>query len=87
MIGANQALSYIVFVRDRQYFNSMFPNLSIVQKLSVSFGLRYILTGSLNFRKLAPSFIFKVIRKLERFPWLFRPFAIHWIIVVERRLD
>jgi SAM-dependent methyltransferase len=87
MNGANQALSYVVFVRDCQYFNSMFPDLSIIQKLPVSFGLRYILTGGLNFRKLAPRFIFKILRKLERFPWLFRPFAIHWIIVVEKRPD
>lgn len=87
MIGANQALSYIVFLRDRKYFNSVFPNLTIVEKLPVNFGLRYILTGGLNFRKLAPSFIFKIIRKLERFPWLFQPFAIHWIIVVEKRPD
>jgi hypothetical protein len=87
MIGANQALSFIVFVRDRQYFDSMFPDLSIVQKLPVCFGLRYILTGGLNFRKLAPSFVFKIIRKLERFPWLFHFFAIHWIIVVEKRPD
>jgi SAM-dependent methyltransferase len=87
MIGANQALSYIVFIRDQQYFNTMFPELRIVQKLPVSFGLRYILTGGLNFHKLAPSFIFKIIRKLERFPWLFHLFAIHWIIVVEKRPD
>lgn len=87
MIGANQALSYIVFERDLHYFNSMFPNLSIVQKLPVHFGLRYILTGGLNFRKLAPSFMFEIIRKLERFPWLLHLFAIHWIIVIEKRSD
>ncbi len=84
MIGANQALSYIVFVRDRQYFETNFPNLRIVQELPVSFGLRYILTGGLNFRKLAPSVVFRIIRKLERFPWLFHFFAIHWIIVLEK---
>jgi SAM-dependent methyltransferase len=87
MIGANQALSYIVFVRDREYFESTFPELRIVEKLPVYFGFRYILTGGLNFRKIAPGFIFSLVRKLERFPWLFYFFAIHWIIVVEKRVQ
>jgi hypothetical protein len=65
MIGANQALSFIVFNRDQEYFSSTFPNLRIVQNLPVPFGFRYILTGGLNFRRLAPGFIFKIIRNLR----------------------
>ena len=87
MIGANQALSYIVFRRDREVFAATFPGLAIVDYSPVLFGLRYILTGGVNFKKIAPGWIFSVVRRLERFPSILRIFAIHWIVVVEKRLS
>jgi SAM-dependent methyltransferase len=86
MIGANQALSYIVFRRDREVFATTFPELAIVGCSPVVFGLRYILTGGVNFKKIAPSWIFSVVRRFEKYPRSLRFFAIHWIVVVEKRL-
>jgi SAM-dependent methyltransferase len=87
MIGANQALSYIVFRRDREVFNTKFPQLVVVADFPVVFGLRYILTGGVNFKRIAPGWIFRAIRGLEKFPKTLRVFAIHWIVVVEKRLS
>ena len=77
MIGANQALSYIVFERDRAYFDSTFPELRIIEKLPVCFDSRYILTGGLNFRKTAPGFIFSKSENWKIPPGcsIFSPFA------------
>lgn len=86
MIGANQALSYIVFQRDREVFVANFPDLAVVADFPVVFGLRYILTGGVNFKKIAPGWIFSIVKGLEKFPRVLRIFAIHWIVVVEKRL-
>lgn len=86
MIGANQALSYIVFRRDHEVFSETFRDLSIVDYFPVVFGLRYVLTGGVNFRKIAPGWIFSFVRRLEKFPRALRLFSIHWVIVVEKRL-
>ncbi|MEO5568032.1 MAG: class I SAM-dependent methyltransferase [Gemmatimonadaceae bacterium] len=51
---ANQALSYIVFNRDRRQFESEFPRLSIVSDTPHTH-LRYVLSGGVNFRQLIPT--------------------------------
>lgn len=55
MSGANQALSYIVFDRDRKEFEKQFPNLKIVHQEVCSNYLKYLLSGGLNFRQLSPN--------------------------------
>jgi SAM-dependent methyltransferase len=84
MIGANQALSYIVFKRDRKRYDSMNPNLKIVKNFPVSSGLRYLLTGGLNFRRISPRWLFPLIKKCEGNRFLATSFAIHWIVVLEK---
>jgi SAM-dependent methyltransferase len=54
MNGANQALSYIVFVRDRAEFERRYPSLEIVHQECIGNYLKYILSGGLNFRQLLP---------------------------------
>ena len=84
MIGANQALSYIVFKRDRSRFESTNPNLKIVKTFPAPGGLRYILSGGLNFHRVAPRPLFPLIRKFENLSPVLNFFAIHWVVVLEK---
>ncbi len=86
MHGANQALSYIVFKRDRALFEREFPSLELVETFPLTNYLRYLLSGGLNFRQLAPAFTEPALRALER---ALRParrvLGLHYLIVLRRR--
>jgi SAM-dependent methyltransferase len=63
--GANQALSYIVFDRDRQRFEQEFPSLEICATVPMTNYLSYILAGGVNFRQLVPNGAKDLLRGLE----------------------
>lgn len=88
MEGANQALSYIVFTRDRDRFTRRYPKLEIVEQQPLTNHLRYLASGGLNFRQLAPEFAIPAIRLVE---WLLRPLrrqlALHHVVVLRRLPD
>jgi len=65
MHGANQALSYIVFKRDRARFEREFQSLELVETFPLSNYVRYLLSGGLNFRQLVPTFTEPGLRALE----------------------
>lgn len=85
MIGANQALSYIIFERDRAQFEQMFPKLHIVHQETCGNYLTYLLSGGLNFRQLMPDAGTPLVCGLE---WLLSPFnrwlALHHVIVIRK---
>lgn len=85
MSGANQALSYIVFVRDKELFKKKFPSLEIVKILPLKNYLQYLLSGGVTFKQLVPDFIIPGIKFLE---WILSPLvnklAIHYIIVLRK---
>lgn len=62
--NANQALSYIVFQRDRAIFEREFPELRIVADEPHTH-LSYLLSGGVNFRQLVPSALGGTIRFVE----------------------
>ncbi len=85
MNGANQALSYIVFIRDKKLFESNHPNLKIVHKELAGNYLKYLLSGGLNFRKLLPDSCSSWVRQLEKVisplnKWI----ALHHIVVIRK---
>ncbi|MGZ4049862.1 MAG: methyltransferase domain-containing protein, partial [Bacteroidia bacterium] len=86
MNGANQALSYIVFVRDKKIFEEKYPNLEIVIQKPLNNYMRYLLSGGLNFRQILPSFFSPIIKFFEL---IFMPFnsifALHHIIVIRKK--
>lgn len=86
MQGANQALSYIVFVRDRARFERELPNLELVETFPLGNYVRYLLSGGLNFRQLVPGFTEPALRALES---TLRPLrnvlALHHMVVLRRR--
>lgn len=86
MNGANQALSYIVFERDRAQFERKFPRLKIVRQAPCGNYLKYLLSGGLNFRQLAPDWSASGITAVQRLlspmnRWL----ALHHVIVLRKQ--
>jgi len=86
MNGANQALSYIVFIRDKKKFEERYPNLEIIVQKPLNNYIRYVLSGGLNFRQILPSFFSPVIKFFE---FIFMPFnsvfALHHILVIRKK--
>ena len=86
MHGANQALSYIVFKRDRALFEREFPSLELVETFPLTNYVRYLLSGGLNFRQIAPTFTEPALRALERvLRRARRVLGLHYVIVLRRR--
>jgi SAM-dependent methyltransferase len=65
MSGANGALPWIVFERDRERFTKEFPNLRI-EEINYHTPLRYLISGGVSFRSLAPSWSFGFFRGVDR---------------------
>jgi len=78
MSGANQALADIVFGRDQDIFKAEFgSSLRIASKAYCTNGLRYLFSGGVNFRQLAPSFCASLFAGMER---ALAPIARHWTL-------
>lgn len=88
MKGANQALSYIIFIRDRAEFERRHPSLKITQQFLLGNYLRYLASGGLNFRQLCPDTLSAVLGMIEQLlspvnRWL----ALHHILVIRKDLN
>jgi SAM-dependent methyltransferase len=68
--GANGALPWIVFVRDRQRFESAFPELEIAQ-IQPMMPFRYLVSGGVSMRSLMPGLLYGAWMGLEALlsPW------------------
>jgi SAM-dependent methyltransferase len=84
MSGANQALTYIVFCRDLELMKRNNPSLTLELAAPLKSGLRYLLTGGLNFKQLAPNSVLKIVRYFEKYRLVPRFLSIHWIIVLQK---
>src|SRR5262249_32823729 len=86
--GANQALSYIVFVRvrDRERLARQFPGLELVAMEPITNYVRYMVSGGLNFRQLLPDEMIPSLKRVEAvLSPLRRLLALHQLIVVRKR--
>lgn len=63
--GANQALPWIVFQRDRATFEAEFPEWRIA-RLEPFMPLRYLVSGGAGFRSLAPGWAYPLFAGLEK---------------------
>jgi len=63
--GANGAIPWIVFVRDRKLFESEFPELRI-EKVVPFLPFRYLVSGGVGMRSLMPGFTHPLWAVLER---------------------
>jgi SAM-dependent methyltransferase len=86
MSNANQALSYIILVRDRAVFEKEFPELEIIYLKPIHNYLRYLCSGGLNFKQLLPNFATPLLKVLETFlkPIAYHT-ALHYQIVIRKR--
>ncbi len=85
MNGANQALSYIVLVRDRADFERKHPSLKIVHEQQVGNYLKYLISGGLNFRQLLPDRMTGFVNVIEKLLCpLNRWLALHHVIVIRK---
>lgn len=86
MTGANQALSYIVFKRDRAKFQELFPQFEIVEHRRFHNYSRYLLSGGLNFHQLVPNWFVPILKGVET---LLAPidslFALHHMVVIRKK--
>jgi len=62
--GANGALPWIVFERDRLIFDQNYPELQVLE-ISYHTPLRYLISGGLSFGSLAPSFSYRIFKFLD----------------------
>lgn len=87
MMDSNQALSWMVFVRDRRRFESLYPDLKI-ERFAFLPWFTYLLTGGVTGRCLAPA---PLSRPLQAVEGALRPlsplFALHWHIVVRKSAE
>jgi SAM-dependent methyltransferase len=63
--GANGALPWIVFVRDRRKFESEFPRL-VIERIRPFLAFRYLLSGGVGLRTLMPGFLHSSWARLEQ---------------------
>ena len=86
MNGANQALSYLVFVRDRAEFERRHPALELVHQKPLDNYLKYLLSGGLNFRQLLPDVTSPVIGVFQLCLVPFRRWlALHHVVVLRKK--
>jgi len=83
--GADQAMSWVLFRRDRALFEARFPALDVeVIELLPWFG--YLLSGGLTRRNLVPGVLVPALVALDRATTLLNPaFALHWHIRIRKR--
>jgi SAM-dependent methyltransferase len=86
MMDSNQALSWMIFVRDRAVFERQFPTLQI-EALELLPWFTYMSSGGVNARYLIPRFMNGVMIGLE---WALTPLAgmlsLHWHIRVRKKV-
>ena len=84
-MDSNQALSWMVFDRDRERFQRLFPDL-VIEETSFTPWFTYLISGGVTMRDLIPRFLALQLLAVE---WLLTPlrplFALHWHIRVRRK--
>ncbi len=85
MLDSNQALTWIVFDRDRDRFASEFPSLTLEQRSFLPW-FSYLMSGGVNLRTFFPGFLTSAVGAADR---ILRPldrvFAIHWHLTIRKR--
>ncbi len=80
MMDSNQALSWMVFVRDRAKYEAKFPGLKI-EHFGFTPWFTYLISGGVTMRDIIPHFLTGPLFGVE---WLLTPlrpvFALHWHI-------
>lgn len=85
ILDSNQALTWLVFSRDRSTFEREFPELRIEKQEYLPW-LSYLLSGGVNLRSFIPGFAAPAFRLLD---YVLKPldgvFAVHWHLTLRKR--
>jgi SAM-dependent methyltransferase len=83
--GANGALPWMLFFRDRSRFEKEFPTWA-VESIRLGMPFRYLVSGGISMRNLMPSLTFRAWRRVELLmePWMSR-WAMFARITLRRR--
>lgn len=85
MMDCNQALSWMVFVRDRAQFGRQFPNLEVAAIEYIPW-LTYFLSGGVTSPYLIPKFLNPLLIALEKLTTPAAPvFSLHWHICIRKK--
>jgi SAM-dependent methyltransferase len=85
MMDSNQALSWIVFERDRARFESLFPELEILASNTLPW-FSYLASGGVTRRNLVPAWLAPAIGGLDRLLAPLDPLmSLHWHLAVQKR--
>ena len=84
--GANGALPWIVFERDKAGFDTRFPWLEI-KTLRLDYPFSYLVSGGISMRALAPGCLFSFTRMLERGLSCFGNILAMFAFIVARKKD
>ena len=85
MMDSNQALSWMIFVRDRRRFEKRFPDL-VVETIEFTPWFTYLISGGVTMRDFIPRILVAPLRALETLLTPFRPLcALHWHIRIRRK--
>lgn len=82
--GANGALPWIVFKRDREQFEKRFPGLKIT-KMKNHTPLRYLLSGGFTLKQLMPDFMYSPVKCIEKVLSPIQAFSMFTTIVIEKK--
>jgi SAM-dependent methyltransferase len=63
--GANMAIPWIIFFRDRDMFRREFPQFRICS-ITLHTPLRYLISGGLSLRQLLPAFLYPIVHFIEK---------------------
>jgi hypothetical protein len=84
MLDSNQALTWIVFDRDRERFAREFPMLKLEQRCFLPW-FSYLVSGGVNLRTFFPAFLTSAVGAADRVVRpLDRIFAIHWHLTIRK---
>ena len=86
MSGANQALSYIVFIRDQAKLAELVPEVELVHMEPLSNYIRYFASGGITFRQLLPDAAIPLLKSAEAaLSFLRSTLAIHYVLAVRTK--
>jgi SAM-dependent methyltransferase len=84
MMDSNQALSWMVFVRDFEKYRRQFPRLVLEEKKWLPW-VTYLLAGGVTMRNLIPSWLVPLLKGLEMLAVPLRPLgALHWLLILRK---
>lgn len=86
MLDSNQALTWMVFKRDKDMFDKKFPNMKL-EKIEYLPWLSYLLSGGVTRKRILPKGFDSVVHWIDNSPLSMRRlFGLHWHIVVRKKI-